>query len=233
MSMMTPTRRSGAAGSQTPEAKGISTFRNLYTRVLLGLDGQEEKVVGVTSAIAGEGKSTIASGLAAMLADDGALLGFGREPETILLIECNMGTPPQDSRLAMRPGPGLVQLLLGECALEAAVQPTGVERLSILPAGEPTRNFPPAIRTAALPDLMTELRGRYGLIVLDMPAVLNSTDTQLLAQLADRLILVVRAGVTPAKLVGQALEQLGEEKWLGVVLNDSESDLPSWLEHRL
>jgi Mrp family chromosome partitioning ATPase len=210
-----------------------SSFRNLYTRVLLGLQAQQHPILGVTSAIAGEGKTTIASGLATALAEDGALLGFGREPDTTLLIECNAGSPPNDPRLALHPGPGLIQVLRGECDLEQATQETGIERLAILPLGEPAHSFPLAIRTATLPDVVTQLRSKYGLIVLDLPAVLNSTDTQVLARLADQLILVVRAEVTPAKLVRQALDQLGEGVVLGVVLNDSRPDLPSWLDQRL
>jgi Mrp family chromosome partitioning ATPase len=81
--------------------------------------------------------------------------------------------------------------------------------------------------------VITQLRSRFGLIVLDLPAVLNSTDTQVLSRLADQVVLVVRAGVTPAKLVRQALDELSEDTVLGVVLNDSQVDLPSWLEHRL
>jgi Mrp family chromosome partitioning ATPase len=102
-----------------------------------------------------------------------------------------------------------------------------------LPLGEPAHNFPLAIRTAALPDVIAQLRSRFGLVVLDLPAVLNSTDTQVLSPLADQLIVVVRAAVTPGKLVRQALDELGEERLLGVVLNDSRPDLPAWLEHRL
>jgi Mrp family chromosome partitioning ATPase len=222
-----------APSSLMPEILRVSSFRNLYTRVLLGLQAQQYPVLGVTSAIAGEGKTTIASGLAAALAEDGMLVGFGNEPDTTLLVECNGGTPPEDPRLSLSPGPGLIQVLRGECALEAAIQATGVERLDILSLGEPAHNFPLAIRTAALPDVIAQLRSQFGLIVLDLPAVLNSTDTQVLAPLADQLILVVRAGVTPAKLVRQALDQLGEEKFLGVVLNDSRPDLPPWLDNRL
>jgi len=81
--------------------------------------------------------------------------------------------------------------------------------------------------------LISQLRPRFGLIVLDLPDVLDSTDTQVLARLADQLILVMRAEVTPTKLVRQALDQLGEERVLGVVLNDSRPDLPAWLENRL
>src|SRR5215203_4502865 len=97
------------------DATSVATFRNLYTRVLLGLQAQQHPVLGITSAIDGEGKTTIAAGVAAALAEDGALLGFGREPDTILLIECNMGTPPEDPRLSQGKGPGLIQVLKGEC----------------------------------------------------------------------------------------------------------------------
>jgi protein-tyrosine kinase len=215
------------------DATSVATFRNLYTRVMLGLQAQQHPVLGITSAIDGEGKTTIAAGVATALAEDGALLGFGREPDTIVLIECNMGTPPEDPRLSPRKGPGLIQVLRSECTLEEAVRPTEVERLFLVRLGEPAHNFPLAIRTAALPDVISQLRSRFGLVVLDLPAVLNSTDTQVLARLVDQIVLVVRAGVTPAKLVQQAIEQLGEESLLGVVLNDSGSDLPSWLENRL
>jgi Mrp family chromosome partitioning ATPase len=215
------------------EAAGAATFRNLYTRVLLSMQAQQHQVLGVTSAIEGEGKTTIAAGLATALAEDGALLGFGRDTDTTLFVECNAGPPPNDPRWSLRPGPGLVQVLRGEATLDAAIQTVSVERLAVLPLGEPAHTFPLAIRTAALPDMMDEMRSRFGLIVLDLPAVLNSTDTEVLARLADQIVLVVRAGVTPVKLVRQALDQLGEEHLLGMVLNDSRSDLPSWLDHRL
>ena len=233
IAMMLSTRKTAASASLAPEITPVATFRNLYTRVLLSLQAQEHQVLGVTSAIEGEGKTTIAAGLAAGLAEDGALLGFGQGTNSTLLIECNSGAPPADPRLVVHPGPGLVQLLRSECTLEDAIQATVIERLSILPLGEPAHNFPLAIRTPVLPDVIAQLRSQFGLVVLDLPAVLNSTDTQVLARLADQLVLVVRAGVTPAKLVRQAIDELGEEMILGVVLNDSRSDLPSWLEHRL
>ena len=233
MQTMLPFRKTATPSSRMPEVSRVSSFRNLYTRVLLGLQTEQHPVLGITSAIEGEGKTTIASGLAAALAEDGALLGFGREPDTTLLIQCNTGPLPEDPRLAPRPGPGLIELLRGECAPDAAIQATSVERLSFLPPGEPAHSFPLAIRTAALPDVIAQLRPQYGLIILDLPAALSSTDTEVLARVADQIVLVVRAEVTPAKLVRQALDALGEERLVGVVLNDSRPDLPAWLDHRL
>ena len=226
---MPKTSNTASSSDQT----AVAAFRNLYTRILLGLQAQQHQVLGVTSAIAGEGKTTIASGLAAALAEDGALMGFGRDQDTVMLVQCNVGSPPSDPRLAVRPGPGLVQLLRGECELDEAIQATAVERLALLPVGDPAHGFPLAIRAAVLPEVMQQLRVKYGLVVLDLPAVLNSSDTRVLARLADQLVVVVRAGVTPAKLVRQALDDLGDETILGVVLNDSSSELPAWLENRL
>jgi succinoglycan biosynthesis transport protein ExoP len=224
--------KTGNTATSSDQAK-VATFRNLYTRVLLGLQAQQHQVLGVTSSIAEEGKTTIASGLATALAEDGALMGFGRVQDTVVLVQCNVSSPPDDPRLAVRPGPGLVQLLRGECDLEAAIQATAVERLAILPVGDPSHGFPMAIRAAMLPEVITQLRSKYGLVVLDLPSILNSSDTQVLARLADQLIVIVRAGVTPGKLVRQALDDLGDETILGVVLNDSTSELPAWLENRL
>src|SRR4051794_31622539 len=103
-----------------PQASSVVTFRNLYTRVLLSMQARQHQVLGVTSAIAGEGKTTIAGGLAAALAEDGALLGFGGELDTALLVECNLGTPTVEPLLTTHAGPGLVQVLRGECTLEEA-----------------------------------------------------------------------------------------------------------------
>ena len=83
------------------------------------------------------------------------------------------------------------------------------------------------------PDTLGRLRRRFDLIVMDLPSVLVSTDVQVLAGFADRLVLVVRAGVTPAKVVRQALGELDRGKLLGVALNDSRRELPAWLDQRL
>lgn len=210
-----------------------AAFRDLYTRVLLGLRREERLVLGVTSAIAGEGKSIIAAGLATTLAQEEAGIGSRLRAGQILLIECNRGTRTDDPSLTVSPGPGLLQCLRGDCTVEAAIRQTDYEGLSILPLGEPASSFPLLIRNAAFAEVLQELRARYDFIILDLPALLEGTDAQVLAGFADRVLMVVRAGVTPSKLVSQALAEIPEAQFLGVVLNDSRPDLPAWLDQRL
>lgn len=208
-------------------------FRDLYTRVLLrtGLEGTT--VLGVTSAMNGEGKTTIARQFARLLAADGILAEQGGRAGSVLLVECNQRPAGAGAGFAAPEAPGLTHYLQRECTLEEAVKPTDCARLWTIPAGAAAGNFSILIRTTTMDELMRRLRARFDFIVLDLPAVLATTDTQMLAELTDYLVLVVRAGSSPSKLVRQALDGLDGEKLLGVVLNDSRPDLPDWLEHRL
>jgi Mrp family chromosome partitioning ATPase len=67
-------------------------------------------------------------------------------------------------------------------------------------------------------------------IILDLPSILTTTDTLVLAGLADQLLLVVRSGVTPSAVLGQALQRLNQDKLAGMVLNDYRRPLSRWLD---
>ncbi|MDP9371963.1 MAG: CpsD/CapB family tyrosine-protein kinase [Chloroflexota bacterium] len=210
-----------------------SRFRDLYTRVLMHTGVEGHTILGVTSPIDGEGKTTIATGLAIRLANDGALAELTGRAGSILVLECSRGNPEVGRELGIAATPGLLQYLGRECPLEAAIKQSTLPALSVLPLGGVSPNFPILIRTAAMQDLMERLRERFDLVVVDLPSAATSTDTQVLGGLADYLLLVVRSGVTPARVVRQALEEIDAEKLVGIVLNDHHADLPGWLDERL
>lgn len=220
-------RRSGKA-TPTAEEQLLARFRDLYTRMLMQTGFAGCKAIGISSAISGEGKTVVANRLATTLAGDGV---FGRHGE-VLLLDCNPGAPWVAGEHGVAETPGLLELLAGECALEVAIKPTATPGLSIMPAGGPAHAFPILIRTA-MGGTFDQLRERFACIVVDLPSVLSSTDTAVLAGLTDQLILVVRAAVTSTKLVTQALDQLDQEKVLGIVLNDHRPRLPAWIDNRL
>jgi capsular exopolysaccharide synthesis family protein len=194
-------------------------FRGVYTRAGLGATSE---IVGVCSAIVGEGKSTVALGLAVTIAQD-------FPDRRVLLAETDLHNPVLAGDFDLEQGPGLTECLLAVSALELAARPTHMENLDLLPAGGPADGVGRLLRSAQMATLTDAMRQAYDTIILDLPALLVNSDSLILSDLADVLIFVVRAGVTPASVINKALEQVDETKLRGLVLNDSRSSAPGWL----
>jgi polysaccharide biosynthesis transport protein len=165
-------------------------------------------IVLVTSARAGEGKSTVAANVAACLASDG---------RDVLLMQLS-GNPV----VAARRGLGVVDVAAGVCALDDAVLWFGENSPSVLPLGGsadaaagPTETL---LSGAALRRLIHDCRGSFDRIVIDAPPILAAPALRALARLADSVLMVVEWDVTDAALLDQAMEDLDPGK-TGVVLN--------------
>jgi receptor protein-tyrosine kinase len=213
--------------------ESVALTRDLYTRVLMNTGVKPGTVLGITSAIDGEGKTTVALKLAVQLASDGVLANDEQRRGDILLVECNQAPSRVSQEFIVPAAPGLVQLLQRECHLDEALRATRVNRLWVLPSGGHAPTFPILIRSSLLPQLLPQLRQRFAFIILDLPSALTTTDTQVLTGLADALLLVVRSGITPAKLVRQAVEGFDRKQLVGTVLNNWQPQLPAWLENRI
>jgi Mrp family chromosome partitioning ATPase len=165
-------------------------------------------VVGITSAVDGEGKTTIARELA---------LGLTRSAtwdNPVLQVEC--GEPPAvpvRDRHGRRVGWQQVFAAAGlHYRTLQSLRAEGIE-----------------LRRATLSEAFEGLRHRYRFTVLDLPSVLNDPLGADLAGEADGVYLVVRAGGTPAHLVLQALDRLDQVRLEGVILNDMRRSTPRWL----
>jgi Mrp family chromosome partitioning ATPase len=77
--------------------------------------------------------------------------------------------------------------------------------------------------------IVEAMRQSYDVVILDLPAILTNSDAVLLTDLADGVICVIRAGLTPVALVNRAFEQIEEGKLRGVVLNANNTSVPSWV----
>ena len=201
-----------------PEADEI--FRGIYTRA--GMCFASE-VVAVCSAIAGEGKTTVAVGLAVTIAQD-------FPDRRVLLVE----TDPQRSVLAedfgVEASPGLVDCIASGDPLQVACRPTYLGNLHIVPAGGTDGVIGRPLRSNRIAGLIDSMRQNYDVVIMDLPAMLVNSDAVLLSDLADGAICIVRSGVTPLKLVSKAVEQLDEGKLRGIVLNGTRTALPRWLQ---
>jgi capsular exopolysaccharide synthesis family protein len=180
-------------------------------------------VVGVTSAVYGEGKTTVAMNLAGTIAQNST--------HRVALVDLNLRNWDLQTRLNLPPCAGLVDVLEGgEDDLARIVQKTELENFTIVPAGRAAANPARLARSARLAEVMSALRMANEFIVMDMAPVLPVADTRVLAKMVDGVVVVVRAGVTPREIVARAIDAVGNDRVLGVVLNGTEMAMPKWLQ---
>lgn len=197
-----------------PGSLAAEQFRKLRTQLLRLRLAQPPRTILVTSANSGEGKTLVATNLAAGIAHD-----FHAHA---LLVDCDLRNPSLGHWFALQNGSGLSDYLIGKKEIPEILLKTEVERLRVLPGGTIQDNPAELIGSAKMEALIQELRSRYNdrYIILDSPPLLATSETEVLSKFVDGIIIVVRSGVTPRETVKQAISSLGKEKILGLVLND-------------
>jgi capsular exopolysaccharide synthesis family protein len=161
------------------------------------------RVIAVTAARPGEGKTTLTIALARTLAASGlsvvAVDGDARQPSFEAIFR--LGGPP-----------GLTDFLAGLAALDDILLPDPESSLRVIGAGVQTRDALSLFLSPALPALLTLLRDRFDVVLVDAPPALALAEARVLARLADAALLCVRWGRTPRRVVQAALLQLREAR---------------------
>jgi capsular exopolysaccharide synthesis family protein len=215
-----------------PGSVEADAYRNLRAS-LLGASDRLGPIVTllVTSAKAGEGKSTTALNLAATCA---------RAGERTLLMDVDLRRPSlaevfDDVREAGADGDdapdlGLVDVLRGELPWQRTVVRTDIANLDFLPTGD-ARDVPIEILgTLELRQLLRGLAGHYDRVILDGPAVLGLADCRMLGRVVDAAVLVVRSGAHEMRPLQRAKAMLEQShvRIAGVVFNGLYEDLENW-----
>jgi capsular exopolysaccharide synthesis family protein len=208
-------RRLLAGGTPAPEIGLALTAESVdATRTMLLHAARQEslRVVMITSALSGEGKTSLASHLAVSLA---------RAGRQVLLMDCDLRKPALDQVFDVAEAPGVSELLLGTAPVVEAVQPTSVEGLYVLPAGEASAEALELLGRDAIQPIFDQLKVRFDMIVVDSCPVLPVADALILGQHVDAVVFSTLYGVSRLPTVHaawQRLEPLGV-RLLGVVLN--------------
>jgi Mrp family chromosome partitioning ATPase len=202
----------------------LAAVRAMTGRVWLGRGRSAGGSIALLSARSGEGRTTLALALSAVLAEL-------PEREPVLLVDCDFHQPGVDRQLSLSRAPGLVEVLRGELALAKAVQPTGIPNLSALPAGECDEAATRLLAPPMLADLLEHARATYRAVVLDTTAAADSSSGLIAASQADRALLLVQANRTSWREVAAIRDELSAagDKLLGVILNRHEDFLPRFL----
>ncbi|WLS11083.1 polysaccharide biosynthesis tyrosine autokinase (plasmid) [Shinella sumterensis] len=205
-----------------PRSVFAETLRNAKLASDMTLPSSKNRVIGVTSALPGEGKSTVAINFAALLAASG---------RRTLLIDADMRRPSLGAIMKPAPQAGLVEALLGTIAWGQAVKTDRHSQLSMLPiAIQPDGACAPhvndLISSPAMQQLVEEARQAFDYVVVDLPPLAPVIDAKAFEPLADGFLFVVEWGRTPANLVKDLLaaESRIDAKTIGVILNKTDMD---------
>ncbi len=219
---MVPALHSLGIKQTTPEAyitaKPNSAFaesvRGLRMSLLLSDVDHPPRVVMVTSALPGEGKTSLCLTLARIAAMGG---------ERVVVVDADLRRPRVHTALGVENRAGLVEVLSGRAKVDQVLHASTQDgcTLDYISAGLPTPHATEMVRSQAMKNLVQALSVTYSLVIIDTPPVLPVADAKLLSLLADKLIYVVRWRDTHRATVQQAIKQLREVKanFAGIVLN--------------
>ena len=197
-----------------PDAISTEVFRAIRTSILLSASEENRpRVLLITSAKKGEGKTILSTNLAVTLAQAG---------HTAVIVDCDLRRPSVCKYFALgEKAVGLTEVITGQATLDAVLHESGIDRLYVIPSGQIPPNPAELIGSKKMEQVIEDLLLDFDYIILDSPPVLPVADSSILSKLADGVILVARAEHTPRALVKEAssrLRQLGA-RMLGVVLN--------------
>lgn len=191
-------------------------------RISLELSHNDAKVILMTSAIPGEGKSTVATLLAASSASSG---------KKTILLDCDLHNPSVSNALPGAPRRGLSDVLCGDASLRDVMIQDPVSNVYAIPAGSAVPNAADLLMSQRMRDLIAALRTEFDYIVVDTPPLLPVIDALVLTSLVDRVLVIVEWSQTPRINISEASKLLRPEshRIAGVILNKVDvSQLPAY-----
>ncbi|QQP90376.1 polysaccharide biosynthesis tyrosine autokinase [Skermanella sp. TT6] len=196
-----------------PASAYSQAVKSLFTSLIIAHQRKGSgNIVMLTSAVPGEGKSSLAATLARVIAIAG---------RRVLIIDCDLRRPNIHRTLGLPNQLGLADFLHGDATLPDVMRTDTRTGADVITAGSPTDYPEETIRNPLFDQMLFNLRPQYDLILLDAPPVLPVSDTRILAEKASQTVVVAKWRRTPRKLVQLAIRQLGDAgaNIAGVALN--------------
>ncbi len=191
-------------------------YKLLRTKLQFSFADDGCRVIGLSSALSGEGKSLTSVNLACALA---------QLNKKVILIDCDMRRPTLAEKLRISKMPGLSSYLTGQCALMELVQPYSPDAkktfLHVITAGQNPPNPVELLSSARMERMLDALRKSYDYVIIDLPPVGEVSDAMAVAKQTDGMLLVVRQNYCDRVVLSDAVRQFEfiGTRILGVVFN--------------
>lgn len=197
------------------KAQMVKSMEEYYNsiRTNIQFSGRNLKVIALTSAQPGEGKSTTATNLA---------ISFAKAGFRTLLIDADTRNSVMSGTFKSKERyQGLTSFLSGNSELSDVICDTSIDNLMIIPAGQVPPNPTSLIQNDNFKAMIEIVRGLYDYVIIDTPPLGLVIDAAILAHYSDASLLVVKAGADKRRTVTKLKEQLEQSgsAFLGVILN--------------
>lgn len=205
--------------STDPASPVAEIFRRLRAKILHPDNGTPPRVILVTSVGPEEGKGFVCANL-------GVALAQGLEHHA-LIVDCDLRKPALAKLFGSSNEVGLVDYLKDKVKIEKLIRKTSLPKLSIIPGGKPPKNPAELLDSKLMVALVDELKTRYDdrFILFDTPPNIVASETSILAQKVDGVVLVVRWGGAGRDQVRSLVNLIGKEKIIGIVFNAFEENM--------
>jgi capsular exopolysaccharide synthesis family protein len=214
---LTKAAQQSLGGDDTYEHELLESIDAIRTLLLRDARLEDTRTVMVTSAVSGEAKTTLASHLATSLA---------RAGRRTLLIDCDLRRPAAHQLFELPLAPGFSEVLMNEVHVAEAIRSTTVDGLWMMPAGQWDREVMQALARGGGEEIFGKLRNEYDFIIVDSHPVLPATDSLLVGQHVDAVLISLLRDVSQmprVHMAGERLTALGI-RILGAVVNGMKAE---------
>ncbi|UJF17130.1 polysaccharide biosynthesis tyrosine autokinase [Vibrio sp. SS-MA-C1-2] len=175
------------------------TFKSIRTSLLFSLKQRKQKLIAVSSAIPGEGKSTVAINLAQNFA----------KMERTLIIDCDLRKPTVGDRFGLtKSEPGLVNYLFTETDLEDCLHKDAHSGVVVMPAGMIAPNPQELLASDEFANLLEELKGMFDRIIIDTSPMIPVSDAFIVGKIVGSMLLVVKSNSTKTSLIKSTIAKM-------------------------
>jgi polysaccharide biosynthesis transport protein len=188
-----------------------------HIKVAIDLYPKGAKIIGIVSALPGEGKTTVATSFAAFIAKSGA---------RTLLIDADLRNPSMTRTLGYTNAPGVLNMVADRCNYKELLISDSKLKLDFLPASARMKisNSPDILSSTAMKEMLKSAGAEYDYVLVDLPPILPVVDVKAAAHLFDAFVMVVEWGATATNEIVKAVETstVLSDRLLGVVLNKAD-----------